>query len=128
MNLNECEMPKYLDEGLRSMPFKPNFSRPKQRVLTQQRSPNWRGQAKISQQPKRRQHPEQFQKKGGSVNGGRATRTNSWIQIQQQLVDPIENYYKNEAARAQARRDLLNSIVDYRKSVDSIPPKDQEAV
>ncbi|KAG2682252.1 hypothetical protein I3760_11G183200 [Carya illinoinensis] len=44
------------------------------------------------------------------------------------LVDPIENRYKDEAARAQARRDLLNSIVDYRKSVDSIPPKDQEAI
>ncbi|KAG6692585.1 hypothetical protein I3842_10G121900 [Carya illinoinensis] len=44
------------------------------------------------------------------------------------LVDPIENRYKDEVARAQARRDLLNSIVDYRKSVDSIPLKDQEAI
>ncbi|KAG2673327.1 hypothetical protein I3843_13G073100 [Carya illinoinensis] len=103
MDLNDYEMPKYLDEGLRSMPFKPNvglnsnealtddqlraiqFSRPKQRVPTQQGSPNWGGQAKISQQPERRQQPQQFQKKGGSVDGGRATRTNPWIQTQQQV-------------------------------------------
>ncbi|KAF5478898.1 hypothetical protein F2P56_005420 [Juglans regia] len=44
------------------------------------------------------------------------------------LVDPIENRYKDEAARAQARRDLLKSIVDYSKAVDSIPPKDRETI
>ncbi|KAF5446836.1 hypothetical protein F2P56_032434 [Juglans regia] len=103
MNLNDYEMSKYLDEGLRSMPFKPNvglnsnqaltddqlraiqFSRPKQRVTTQQGSPNWGGQAKISQQPERTVQPQQFLKKGGSVDGGRAARTNRWIQPQQQV-------------------------------------------
>lgn len=44
------------------------------------------------------------------------------------LVDPIENRYKDEEARAQATRDLRNSIVDYRKSVDSIPPNQQEMI
>lgn len=43
-------------------------------------------------------------------------------------MDPIENRYKDEEARAQATRDLRNSIVDYRKSVDSIPPNQQEMV
>jgi heat shock protein 4 len=43
-------------------------------------------------------------------------------------VDPIENRYKDEEARAQAARDLLKSIVDYRMSVDSLPPKEQEMV
>lgn len=45
-----------------------------------------------------------------------------------QLVDPIENRYKDAEARAQAKRDLLNSIVDYRKSVDSRPTEDRELV
>ncbi|KAE8125563.1 hypothetical protein FH972_020352 [Carpinus fangiana] len=44
------------------------------------------------------------------------------------LVDPIENRYIDEEARAQATRDLLNSIVDYRMSVGSIPPKEQETI
>jgi heat shock protein 4 len=44
------------------------------------------------------------------------------------LVDPIDNRYKDEEARAQATRDLLKSIVDYRMSVDSIPPKDREMI
>ena len=43
-------------------------------------------------------------------------------------MDPIENRYIDEEARAQATRDLLNSIVDYRMSVGSIPPKEQETV
>ncbi|KAK9269395.1 hypothetical protein L1049_001168 [Liquidambar formosana] len=44
------------------------------------------------------------------------------------LVDPIENRYKDEEARAQATRDLLNCIVDYRMSVDSLPSKDRELI
>ncbi|KAG6730867.1 hypothetical protein I3842_01G100900 [Carya illinoinensis] len=34
MNLNDCEMPKYLDEGLRSMPFKPNVGLNSNQALT----------------------------------------------------------------------------------------------
>lgn len=44
------------------------------------------------------------------------------------LVDPIENRYKDEEARAQATRDMLNCIVDYRMSVNSLPPKEREVV
>lgn len=44
------------------------------------------------------------------------------------LVDPIDNRYKDEEARAQATRDLLKSVVDYRMSVDSIPPEDREMI
>ncbi|XP_015898589.3 heat shock 70 kDa protein 16 [Ziziphus jujuba] len=42
------------------------------------------------------------------------------------LVDPIENRYKDEEARAQATRDLLKCIVDYRMTMDSLPPKEKE--
>lgn len=45
-----------------------------------------------------------------------------------QLVDPVENRYKDEDARAQATNDLLKSIVDYRTAVDSLSPKDKELV
>ncbi|KAF5728402.1 heat shock 70 kDa protein 16 [Tripterygium wilfordii] len=44
------------------------------------------------------------------------------------LVDPIENRYKDEEGRAQATRDLLNCIVDYRMAVDSFPAKDRESI
>ncbi|XP_075668105.1 heat shock 70 kDa protein 16-like isoform X1 [Castanea sativa] len=44
------------------------------------------------------------------------------------LVDPIDNRYKDEEARAQATRDLLKSVVDYRMSVNSIPPEDREMI
>ncbi|KAK4751600.1 hypothetical protein SAY87_005082 [Trapa incisa] len=37
------------------------------------------------------------------------------------LVDPIENRYKDEEPRAQATKDLLGCIVDYRNLVDSLP-------
>ncbi|KAK4576152.1 hypothetical protein RGQ29_026914 [Quercus rubra] len=44
------------------------------------------------------------------------------------LVDPIDNRYKDEEARAQATRDLLKSVVDYRMSIDLIPPEDREMI
>lgn len=44
------------------------------------------------------------------------------------LVDPIETRYKDDEARAQATRDLLKSIADYRMSLDSIPPKEREMI
>ncbi|XP_021595245.1 heat shock 70 kDa protein 16 isoform X2 [Manihot esculenta] len=52
----------------------------------------------------------------------------SKMQDLRKLVDPIENRYKDAEARAQAKRDLLNSIVDYRKSVDSRPTEDRELI
>lgn len=44
------------------------------------------------------------------------------------LVNPIESRYKDEEARAQATRDLLNCIMEYRMSVKSLPPKDRELI
>ncbi|KAB1215205.1 Heat shock 70 kDa protein 16 [Morella rubra] len=44
------------------------------------------------------------------------------------LVDPIENRYKDEEARAQATRDLLNSVEHYRTSADLISAKDRETI
>ncbi|KAJ8763650.1 hypothetical protein K2173_003122 [Erythroxylum novogranatense] len=44
------------------------------------------------------------------------------------LVDPIENRYRDEEARAQATRDLVKNIVDYRTSVDSLQPQDKESI
>lgn len=44
------------------------------------------------------------------------------------LVDPIENRYKDEEARAQATRDLLNCIVEHRMAVRSFPHVEREAV
>lgn len=44
------------------------------------------------------------------------------------LVDPIENRYKDEEARAQATRDLLNCIVEHRMSVGSLPTNDGEQI
>ncbi|KAF2285778.1 hypothetical protein GH714_007753 [Hevea brasiliensis] len=45
----------------------------------------------------------------------------SKMQDLRKLVDPIENRYKDVEARALAKQDLLNCIVDYRMSVDSLP-------
>lgn len=47
------------------------------------------------------------------------------MQDLKKLVDPVENRYKDEEARAQATRDLLNSIVDHRMSTDSLPTEDK---
>lgn len=44
------------------------------------------------------------------------------------LVDPIENRYKEEDARAEATTSLSNSIKEYRKAADSLPPTEKEAV
>ncbi|KAK1582396.1 hypothetical protein Q3G72_014566 [Acer saccharum] len=44
------------------------------------------------------------------------------------LVDPIENRYKDGEARAQAARDLLHCIVDYRMSADSLPTGEKELI
>ncbi|EEF39376.1 Heat-shock protein 105 kDa, putative [Ricinus communis] len=52
----------------------------------------------------------------------------SKMQDLKKLVDPIENRYKDEEARAQAKRDLLNCIVDYRMAVNSLPAEDRELI
>lgn len=44
------------------------------------------------------------------------------------LVDPIENRYKDEEARAQATRDLLKLIVEYRMAVGSLSPSEMDGV
>ncbi|XP_057758209.1 heat shock 70 kDa protein 16 [Arachis stenosperma] len=44
------------------------------------------------------------------------------------LVDPIENRYKDEEGRDQARRDLLKCILELRGTADSLPPQDKELV
>lgn len=43
-------------------------------------------------------------------------------------MDPIENRYRDEEARAQATRDMLKCITDHRKFADSLPPQDKELV
>ncbi|RZS25561.1 hypothetical protein BHM03_00058761 [Ensete ventricosum] len=45
-----------------------------------------------------------------------------------QLVDPIENRYKDEEARAQATRELLKCIVDYRMAVSSVTTYERDVV
>ncbi|OAY55118.1 hypothetical protein MANES_03G128900v8 [Manihot esculenta] len=52
----------------------------------------------------------------------------SKMQDLQKLVDPIENRHKDVEARAQAKRDLLNCIVEYRMTVNSLLPEDKESV
>ncbi|KAI4388184.1 hypothetical protein MLD38_000537 [Melastoma candidum] len=42
------------------------------------------------------------------------------------LVDPVESRYKEEEARAQASKDLMNSITNYRSSANSLPHRDRE--
>ncbi|KAI3948835.1 hypothetical protein MKX01_022249 [Papaver californicum] len=44
------------------------------------------------------------------------------------LVDPIESRYKDEEARAQATRDLLKCIVEYKMAVKSLPTSDGDMV
>lgn len=44
------------------------------------------------------------------------------------LVDPIESRFKDEEARAQATREFLNCIVEYRMAVQSMPTYEREAV
>ncbi|OIT05769.1 heat shock 70 kda protein 16, partial [Nicotiana attenuata] len=44
------------------------------------------------------------------------------------MVDPVENRYKEEETRAQATRNLLNSIVEYRMAAGSLPASEKDAV
>lgn len=44
------------------------------------------------------------------------------------MVDPIENRYKEEAAREQATRNLWNCIQEYQMAVRSLPPSARDAV
>lgn len=44
------------------------------------------------------------------------------------VVDPIENRYKEEEARAQATRNLLNCIMEYRTAADSLTPTEKDVV
>ncbi|KAL6990790.1 hypothetical protein U1Q18_008912 [Sarracenia purpurea var. burkii] len=44
------------------------------------------------------------------------------------LVDPVENRYKDEEARAEATRGLLNRVVQYRMGVGSLPTSERDAV
>lgn len=44
------------------------------------------------------------------------------------LVDPIESRYRDEEARAQATRGLLNSIVEFRLAVGSLPPLERDMI
>ncbi|KAL6494194.1 hypothetical protein OROGR_030994 [Orobanche gracilis] len=44
------------------------------------------------------------------------------------LVDPIENRYRDEDARAEAMRNLLRCIVEHRMSADSLPPESKELI
>lgn len=44
------------------------------------------------------------------------------------MVDPIENRYKEEAAREKATRNLLNCIQEYQMAVRSLPPSARDVV
>ncbi|CAA3028831.1 heat shock 70 kDa 16 [Olea europaea subsp. europaea] len=44
------------------------------------------------------------------------------------IVDPVEDRYKEEDARAQATRSLLNCIVEYRMAIGSLPPSERDIV
>ncbi|KAL3522014.1 hypothetical protein ACH5RR_014848 [Cinchona calisaya] len=44
------------------------------------------------------------------------------------MVDPVEHRYRDEDARAQATRNLLNCIVEYRMATGSLPPSEIDAV
>ncbi|GAB2240134.1 hypothetical protein Droror1_Dr00020652 [Drosera rotundifolia] len=50
------------------------------------------------------------------------------LQDLKQLLDPIENRYKDEEARAQAIRDLLKCIADNRAAAASLPSHSKDAV
>ncbi|XP_055802812.1 heat shock 70 kDa protein 16 [Solanum dulcamara] len=44
------------------------------------------------------------------------------------MVDPVEHRYKEEEARAQATRHLLNRIVEHRMAAGSLPASEKDAV
>ncbi|KAI3718724.1 hypothetical protein L6452_19606 [Arctium lappa] len=44
------------------------------------------------------------------------------------VVDPIESRYKDEDARAQATRNLLNCIIEHRTAADSLTPTEKDVV
>ncbi|XP_059292908.1 heat shock 70 kDa protein 16 [Lycium ferocissimum] len=44
------------------------------------------------------------------------------------MVDPVEHRYKEEEARAQATRNLLNSIVEHRMAAGSLPASEKDTV
>ncbi|CAK9166911.1 unnamed protein product [Ilex paraguariensis] len=46
----------------------------------------------------------------------------------QRLVDPVENRYKDEEARSEATRDLLNCIVENRMAVGQLPANQRDVV
>ncbi|KAI3466575.1 hypothetical protein Pfo_023238 [Paulownia fortunei] len=50
------------------------------------------------------------------------------IEDLKKMVDPIDNRYKEEDARALATRNLLSCIVEYRMAVGSLPPSERDAV
>ncbi|KAH6773814.1 heat shock protein 70 family protein [Perilla frutescens var. frutescens] len=50
------------------------------------------------------------------------------LQDLKKMVGPIENRYKDEAARAQETRNLLKCIEEYRRAVGSLPPSARDAV
>ncbi|XP_057764831.1 heat shock 70 kDa protein 16 [Salvia miltiorrhiza] len=50
------------------------------------------------------------------------------LQDLKKMVDPIENRYKDEAAREQATRNLLNCIKEFRMAVGSLSPSARDAV
>ncbi|XWS51874.1 hypothetical protein CRYUN_Cryun11dG0019500 [Craigia yunnanensis] len=52
----------------------------------------------------------------------------SKLEALKKLVDPVEKRYKDEEARAQASRDLLKCIVEYRMSTESLPNEDRELI
>ncbi|XWS27845.1 hypothetical protein CRYUN_Cryun25bG0014800 [Craigia yunnanensis] len=52
----------------------------------------------------------------------------SKLEALKKLVDSVENRYKDEEARAQASRDLLKCIVDYRMSTESLPNENRELI
>ncbi|KAJ0966157.1 hypothetical protein J5N97_027295 [Dioscorea zingiberensis] len=52
----------------------------------------------------------------------------SKLQELKKLVDPVESRFQDEEARAQASRDLLKSLTDYRLAVASLPTYERDAV
>ncbi|KAL4628400.1 hypothetical protein ACB092_05G235800 [Castanea dentata] len=50
------------------------------------------------------------------------------LEYLKKLVDPIENRYKEEEARARASKDLLDCITNYRMVVESLPVGERDVV
>lgn len=48
--------------------------------------------------------------------------------ITEQLIDPIENRFKDGEERVQASKDLLKTIADNRMAAESLPPPRKNAV